>query len=72
MTPEEMDRAAQVLLQEAPEIEFDETLQHLPYFEHLGGYNVHDIHDYNQYSEHSRPDQTEDSDDDEMIYVTTL
>jgi len=69
ISEEEMDEAAHELLymrqEDAPVAESQTTGQPLsgtarpPFYEHLGGYGMHELHDFNQYS--SRPVATTSS-----------
>ncbi|ELT95848.1 hypothetical protein CAPTEDRAFT_206641, partial [Capitella teleta] len=64
----ELDRAAR---------ELRKPSSRPPYYEHLGGYSIHEMKDYNQYSQQDSllPQQREysqDYSDDDMVYVTTL
>ena len=47
------------------------------YYEHLGGYGMHEMRDFNKYSQEEKPkrDYSQDystDDTDDMVYVTTL
>lgn len=76
MTQEEMDLAARELLRQS--FPGESPPDKLPYYDHLGGYSMHDIHDYNQYSQQDlvphKPysEDLSDEADDQMVYVTTL
>ena len=73
MTREQLDQAAREVLRNPPN-------HRPPYYEHLGGYGMHEMKDYNQYSQQDdllkpkRGYSNDYSDDggDEMVYVTTL
>jgi len=59
ISEEQMDEAAHELLymrqEDAPAVPAA-TTQRPPYYEHLGGYGMHELHDFNQYSLSSRPE----------------
>ena len=75
MTEEELDRAARELIASR-----SPAPAKLPYYDHMGGYSMHDMKDYNQYSQQddlvpprrNYSDELSDEADDQMVYVTTL
>lgn len=73
LTREQLDKAARDVLRKPP------NSSRPPYYEHLGGYGMHEMKDYNQYSQQDdllkpkRGYSNDFSDDgDDMVYVTTL
>ena len=71
MTNEEINKAAREVLHQPN--------NRPPYYDHLGGYGLHEMKDYNQYSQQDdllkpKPGYSSDypEDSDEMVYVTTL
>lgn len=87
LTEQELDRAARELTRGGPGPSGPGgSPNKLPYYDHLGGYSMHDMKDYNQYSQQDSqytpnthdysPDSQDlsgsDQDADQMLYVTTL
>ena len=54
MTVEELDAAAHELMQQRSEPDNP----HPQYYEHLGGYGMHEMKDYNKYSPNPHPQNT--------------
>ena len=76
---EELDQAARELLVRSNGSSPSNGNSRPLYYEHLGGYSMHEMKDYNQYSREDdllkpkRGYSQEYSDDgDDMVYVTTL
>ena len=80
MTEEELDAAAHELMQAR-----EDNNPPKRFYEHPGGYSMHEMHDYNKYppggsvSQHGSPAKRPgagpyhpDEVDDDMVYVTTL
>lgn len=77
MTEEELERAAHELMHagngESPR-GGHHTQQQPQYYEHLGGYGMHEMRDYNKYSTstNTQKDGYSTDETDDMVYVTTL
>lgn len=82
VSPAELDRAARELTRSQRNSSGNgnnSSSSRPPYYEHLGGYTMHEMKDYNQYSRQDdllKPQrgysQDYSDDNDEMVYVTTL